>query len=344
MRRSAIVLVSLLAPASLAGQGQSAFDAIPWHRGPTTGDLGAEAQVTVPGSCLFTGRDGVRQFLELTQNPWSDAERGVLFCQPGAQDLDPWFVVFTFDPSGYVKDDERDELNAGKLLKSMQRGTAEGNKERARRGWPTLTLDGWMTSPYYDERTNNLTWATAITDSYGEKVVNHSVRLLGRGGVMHVDLVAGPGQLDDIMLDFEDVVAGFEFKQGHRYAEWRAGDRVAAYGLTGLIVGGAGLAAVKSGLLAKLWKLLAAAAVAVDAAFKSVVGLFTRKQPATPAARTPVTPPARPGGAPASRTGPVAGGPGITPTRPGMPPARPGVTSARSGVPPTPPGPAAGRR
>ena len=39
---------------------------------------------------------------------------------------------------------------------------------------------------------------------------------------------------------------------GQQYAEWRSGDKVAAYGLTGLITGGAAVAAAKTGLLAKL--------------------------------------------------------------------------------------------
>jgi uncharacterized membrane-anchored protein len=327
MRRSALVLVSVLVPASLAGQGQSPFDAIPWRTGPTKGDLGSEAQVAVPGGCLFTGRDGVKQFMDLTQNTSSDAERGVVLCQPAAGDDAPWFVVFTYEPSGYVKDDERDELDADKILKSLRRGTAEGNKERASRGWATLTINGWMTRPYYDEATNNLTWATALSDSDSERVVNHSVRLLGRGGVMHVDLVAGPEQLDDIMLDFEGIVGGFEFKQGHRYAEWRSGDRVAAYGLTGLIVGGAGLAAVKSGLLAKLWKVLVAGVVAVGAFFKRLLGLFGGKKP-TVAIRKPVVPPTGPGGA-TPKPGVVPARPGMAPTRPGAAPATPGPAAAR---------------
>jgi uncharacterized membrane-anchored protein len=247
----------------------------------------------------------------------------VLFCQPGGEEAAPWFVVFTYDPSGYVKDDERDELDANVILKNLRRATDAGNRERARRGWATLTINGWMTSPYYDESTHNLTWATSITDASGEKVVNHSVRLLGRGGVMHVDLVAGPEQIDDIMLDFEDIVAGFEFKSGHRYAEWRAGDRVAAYGLTGLIVGGAGIAAVKSGLLAKLWKVLVAGLAAVGAFFKRIFG---RKRPAVTVSRT--ASPARPG-APAAP-------PSTASARPGVPPARPPV--ARPNPAPAAPG------
>src|SRR2546426_3846944 len=38
--------------------------------------------------------------------------------------------------------------------------------------------------------------------------VNHSVRLLGRGGVMHVDLVATPAQLDALVPTFNGMITG----------------------------------------------------------------------------------------------------------------------------------------
>ena len=46
------------------------------------------------------------------------------------------------------------------------------------------------------------------------------------------------------------------------------GDRVAEYGLTALVAGGVGAAAVKSGLLGKIWKALVFAVLAVGAALK----------------------------------------------------------------------------
>ena len=133
-----------------------------------------------------------------------------------------------------------------------------------------------MEPPYYDTTTNNLTWSLSLRDSVGDSSINHSVRLLGRGGVMHADLVADAGQLYDAMPVFNKIVAGYAYKSGHRYSEWRAGDKVAAFGLTALIGGGAVAAAAKSGLLGKLWKLIVAAIVAIGAGIKS---LFKKKQP-----------------------------------------------------------------
>ena len=89
------------------------------------------------------------------------------------------------------------------------------------------------------------------------------------------------------VADVNRVLTAYRFNSGDTYAEWRPGDKVAEYGLTGLIVGGAVAAAVKTGLLkglwkfvvagvAAFWKVILAAVVAVIAGLKS---LFKRKQP-----------------------------------------------------------------
>ena len=276
------VLASLLLGAAAAASPaaaqdeQSPFWDIPWQEGPTVGVLGREAEVTVPEGCLFTGEDGVEQFNELTENITSPGERGIILC--GGD----WFVVFTYDDIGHVKDDERDALDAGAILETMLAAQKAANKERAKRGWETLSLDGWVVEPHYDVATNNLTWATSLSSSAGGASVNYSVRLLGREGVMDVDLVATPEGLDAAIPSLDSIVGGFGFAVGHRYAEWQPGDRIAEYGLTGLIAGGAAVAAVKTGLLARLWKLLVAGVVAVGAAVKR---LFGRKSGAETAVR-----------------------------------------------------------
>ncbi len=265
-----VLALNLVAAATcLAQVGGQRGTPIPWVQGPVLGELGPEARVRVPGGCAFTGQDGVRQFMEATQNPVSGAERGVVVCQTdGTQESQMWFVVFSYDPSGYVKDDERNQLDAEKILESIRRATDESNRQRRQRGWGTLSVEGWVSRPHYDLATHNLTWALSARDDSGVAVVNNSVRVLGRGGVMHVDLVTSPATLQTVLPAFGQVVAGFEYLPGSRYAEWRAGDKVASYGLTALVAGGAGAVLVKTGLLAKFWKVLVAAAVAALAGLK----------------------------------------------------------------------------
>lgn len=273
------------------GEDESArlFESIEWIAGPGTGRLGNEAEIQIPEACRFTESDGARAFMLATQNPPSGNERGILLCENPDDAEDHYFVVFTYDPSGYVRDDEGKKLDAEKILTTIRSGNEEGNKERRRLGWSTLTIDDWVRAPFYDAQTNNLTWSLRLSDEDQESTVNHSVRLLGRGGVMHVDLVTGDEQLASAVPAFESMLTGFTYVEGQRYAEWRDGDKMASYGLTALVAGGAGAAAVKLGLFGKLWKVIAGffaaagkfivvALVAIGAKMRSV---FSRKEPAT---------------------------------------------------------------
>ena len=278
-RASAAVLLCLLAVPPLAAQDQepSPFERIPWQTGPVLGDLGTEAQVQVPEGCLFTGATGTGQFLELTENPAAGNERGTIVCDLNAEGKEPWFAVFSYVDMGHVKDDERDKLDADEILASLRESNLQGNKERSERGWGILTIEGWAKPPYYDQATNNLTWATIVSSGSEGKSVNHSVRLLGREGVMNADLVANETQFALVLPTFDQMVGGFTFKPGREYAAWREGDKVAEIGLTALVAGGAGVIAAKTGLLAKLWKVIVAGVVAVGAAVKKIFG---RKAPA----------------------------------------------------------------
>ncbi len=279
----AALLALLTLPLSAPAQEQDTAPKvkIDWQDGPTVGKLGNLAEINVPEGYRFAGADGTRKFLELTQNPPSGAELGVIIPERKENQASNefWFVIFEFHEIGYVKDDDRDKLDAGNLLKELQTNTEEGNKERAKRGWPAYTIDGWYKPPFYDVSTKNLTWATrghALENGKAENSVNYSVRILGRRGTMDVDLVLGPDVVSDVMPQFAEMLKGFSFKTGHSYAEFRPGDKVAEYGLAALVAGGAAAVAFKTGLLAKFWKLIVAMFVALSAMLKRLVNYIKR--------------------------------------------------------------------
>jgi uncharacterized membrane-anchored protein len=265
-----VVGAAAVLSAAVSVRGQEQTTDIRWQAGPSVGSLGDIAQIKVPEGFRFTGQAGTRTFLELTQNPTNGSELGILL--PESVEAGRWFVVFDFNSIGYVKDDEKDKLDADDMIASIREGTEAANEERKRRGWATMSIVGWRTPPFYDTRTNNLTWAITGSGEDGN-VVNYSVRLLGRRGVMNVDLVLSPEEVDAVVPAFEKVLGGFTFKPGSRYAEFVQGDKVAAYGLTALVAGGAGAALAKSGLLGKLWKAIVLGVVALIAAIKK---LFSR--------------------------------------------------------------------
>lgn len=285
---AAAVAFLVATPGALLSQGAGG---IPWTRGPVTGKLGDVAQVDVPQNCRFTSGDGVKAFMDATENPMSGDEVGVLLCPTASADSSVWFVVFSYRFTGYVKDDEKASLDSDKILASLKEGNEAGNAERRKLGWETIDIIGWDAPPFYDANTNNLTWAVrAKTERSTEETLNRSVRLLGRGGVMEADVVASATGMRYAVPEFDSILTGYEFVAGQKYSEWQPGDKVAEFGLTALIAGGAGVAAAKLGFFGKAWKLILAALlvlkkgiivviVAVGALLKK---LFGKKEPATP--------------------------------------------------------------
>lgn len=254
----------------------SAPPAIEWIDGPGDGALGEYAHITVPEGFRFTGAKGTRMLLEAMHNPSSEGDIGLLVPKD-MEDGKDWFVVFSFDETGYVKDDEKSELDAAAMMKSMKENTKEGNEARKQRGWEPIELVGWQIEPFYNEQTHNLEWATLLKGQDGSTSINYSTRLLGRRGVMRVALVLGPDQLTAVGPAYQDLLKGFSYKGGETYAEFRKGDKVAEYGLIALVAGGAGAVAAKTGLLAKFWKLIVVGVAGAAGAVKKFFAKLSRR-------------------------------------------------------------------
>ena len=231
--------------------------------------MGNTAAVKIPDGFVFAGAMDTRKLMEAMQNPATGQELG--FVAPVTKD---WFVVFEFDDVGYVKDDEKNSLDADAMLESIRSGNEEGNKERVRRGWAPMTVIGWEQVPHYNELTHNLEWAIR-GESAGDAVVNFNTRILGRGGVMKATLVADPSIMSTVIPDFKNVLAGFNFNEGQRYNQFAKGDKIAEYGLSALIVGGATAVAVKSGMFKWLWKAIVVGFLAISGFIKKI---FSRRK------------------------------------------------------------------
>jgi uncharacterized membrane-anchored protein len=241
-----------------------------WKLGPGQGDIGAVASIAVPQGSLFLDPAGTRRFLELLGNLGSD--NNYTF---GPRDLN-WFSVFSFDPSGYLKDDEK--IDPDELLAILKQSNAASNEERKRRGLQTIVLESWYVAPHYDVQTKRLEWGTKLRGESGDSSVNYTVRLLGRTGVMSAILVSDPASLDNDMKAFKTGLAGFDFAAGQKYAEFKSGDKVAEYGLAALVVGGAAAAAAKAGLFKFLGKFIWVGLIGLAGLWAAVRRFFSRSQ------------------------------------------------------------------
>ncbi|MEY2466594.1 MAG: hypothetical protein QOD03_1115 [Verrucomicrobiota bacterium] len=238
--------------------------------GPAKAQMKNIARIDVPEGFDFIDGDGTRAMMKAYGEPVSGNELGLLAPTNG-----DWSVIFEFSNVGYVKDDDKDKLDADKLLASIKRGTEEANKERVSAGNPPLEITGWEQPPHYDETTHNLEWAVRAT-SGGHEILNYNTRLLGRKGVMEVVLILDPKELPATLPKFKNLLANYSFQTGESYAEYRPGDKVAKYGLAALVLGGAAVGAAKLGLLAWLAVLLKKGWKLVIIAFAAVAGFFKK--------------------------------------------------------------------
>jgi uncharacterized membrane-anchored protein len=234
--------------------------ALPWVDGPQKVSAVEGASLSVPVNYVFLDVASTPKFMNLTQNPRSGEEREQLLAP---SDLH-WFGILEFSADGYVEDNE--EIDADALLESLKKGTEASNAVRRENGWAEMKITGWRRPPYYDAATNRLEWAIDADNTDGTSSTNFNTRILGRHGVTSAVLVTDPQNFEKDLVEFKQALAGYEFNEGERYSEFKQGDKVAAYGLGALVLGGAAAVAAKSGFLKFIGKFLWIGIVAVLAA------------------------------------------------------------------------------
>ncbi len=237
------------------------------------------ATITIPDKFKFLGKEDTRFVLEkVWNNPPNDGNLGLLMLK-NEDPLNSTFsyaVTFSYSDEGYIKDDDAKEINYDDLLKEMKSDMNEANEYRKKEGYGSLELIGWASKPFYDEKNKKLHWAKEIKfDGTEVNTLNYNIRILGRKGVLVLNIISDIDKLEIVKKDIDLILASTDFNDGNKYADFNPSlDKVAAYGIGGLI---AGKVLAKAGLLAillKFWKFIALGAVAAFAFLKK---FFTKK-------------------------------------------------------------------
>lgn len=232
---------------------------------PQRGDIAIrEAEVTLKlteAYYFLNAEDAKKLLVQGWGNP-PEAVEGVLgmVFPAGSTPLDDnvWGAVVTWTGDGYVSDHDAKEIKPDELLKQLREGEEAENRARREAGYGETHLAGWAQPPAYDATRHALIWAKNIKFT-GEDVntLNYDVRLLGRKGVLSLNMVASMNDLPAVREASEKLQAVAQFNPGARYADYKEGDHRAAYGVAGLLASGLGLAAAKKvGLLAGLFLFL----------------------------------------------------------------------------------------
>ena len=307
-----------------ARQAQARIDAIQRRLHPVSGDVaipGANAVLHLGRDYYFLPADEARVVLtEGWGNAPSQADGVLGMVFPAGRTFadDTWGAVLTYEATGYVSDSDAASTDYADLLTQLRTGEEEANAEFQRQGFPARHLVGWAQTPVYDGRTHSLVWARNIQFAGApENTLNYDIRMLGRSGVLSLNMVTVMSDLADTRMAAQHLANAAEFTTGHRYADYRPGpDPVAEYGIAGLIAAGVGVTLVKkAGLLALILafgkKIFLVVALAVAALWRRIKRLFGWKSqeevaayeevPAALPVEAESPPPAAPGleGAPA---------------------------------------------
>ena len=195
-----------------------------------------------------------------------------------------WSAVVTYEDTGYVPDKNAKSEDYDKVEQQILDSEPDVNAERQKQGYATMHLVGWAQPPSYDPAQHSLIWARDIKFSDAPvDTLNYDVRLLGRKGVLSLNMLSTMNDLSEVRGAASDFGKAASFNPGATYADYDASvDKTAEFGLAGLVAAGAGIViAKKLGFLAIALGfgkyILGALAVAGATMRRWIAGLFGRR-------------------------------------------------------------------
>ena len=272
--RLTVLLIVLMIPA--AGHAQD--PAVNWIDGPAIAVMGDQiAQLHYTSEYVFADAADTRRLMQFIGNPVTQMEVG-LIAPRGTNNQ--WFMIFEYHPIGYIKDAQKERIDADTVLQRIKKAADQTNKKRVKDRFPALNILGWHRKPYYDVKTSRLVWAL-LADENGQRIVNYNMRLLGRYGYVSAVLVTDAEAFASMSQEVQEILNGFSFKTGKTYAEYVKGDKLSTFGLTALIAGGEAAATTKLGVLELLAKgryyILMIVLFGLSFVWASVRGVFRKK-------------------------------------------------------------------
>lgn len=235
-----------------------------WLKPGAIASVAGKAEFKGSPTYTFLGEADTDKFLKLNGNPPAGHSYTIAPTQSN------WFAILHFAPEGYIKDDEK--IDAEALLKTLKEQNAAGNESKRKQGYQTLAMESWAIPPRYDTESKRLEWGTKLRAEDNSLVVNVSTRILGRSGFTSAILVTSPDSVEADLADFKKALKDFDYVKGEKYSEWKQGDKVAAYGLGALVLGGAAAVATSKGAFKAIGLAIAAGAAAMWAFVKKLLG------------------------------------------------------------------------
>lgn len=231
------------------------------------------ANLQVPQGYKFLDAEESSYVLsELWGNPKDKSIMGMLFREGDSPMLGSLYAItISFEEEGFVEDDDAQDMDYDDLLDELREDMKLSNEERVRLGYPQVALRGWANQPYYDAEAKKLHWAKDLQfEGEEEPTLNYNIRILGRRGYLVLNAISSISALDSVNADLKPILASVNFNEGHRYSDFNPDlDKVAAYGIGGLIAGKIMAKAGFFAILAKFGKFIIMGILALFAALRN---------------------------------------------------------------------------
>ncbi|MFK7806948.1 MAG: DUF2167 domain-containing protein [Saprospiraceae bacterium] len=241
------------------------------------------ASIEVPeGFKYLNGKDSEMILTDIWGNPPSDPadqSYGMLIPTSASPLSDSSYSInITYSEEGYIDDADAKDIDYDELLSTIKSETEAMNEVRLENGYPEVHVIGWASPPFYDEANKKLHWAKEAKFGESESnTLNYNIRILGRKGYLQLNAIGEMYVFDEVNNNIAPILESVNFNEGYRYADFNPDmDKVAAYGIGGLIAGKvlakAGILAKVGILLAKFWKFILIGIVGLFAGVKKFFG------------------------------------------------------------------------
>lgn len=241
------------------------------------------ATLNVPeGYRYINGADAEKVLVDMWGNiPDEGGSLGMLFplkYSPNEDMIDGYAINITYVEEGYIKDEDAKDMDYDELMEGMKEDTKAESDMRVEAGYGPVELVGWASSPFYDQANKKLHWAKEVKfDDSEENVLNYNILALSRKGYIKLNVIGGMNALEGVKNDIDGILPSVILNEGNRYSDFDSStDNIAAYGIGGLIAGKilakTGFVAVALAFLAKAWKLILVAFLALGGGIKKLFG------------------------------------------------------------------------
>ena len=161
--------------------------------------------------------------------------------------------VDKFIGDGYIKGDDWSQVDPNEFLKELKSASIENNKERLKNGYNIVQDIRWHIKPEFNKDLGYVYYSLIVTYDDGSETFNSTAMVLGREGYTDLTFVFKENIAHLMPNEIDKVVQNFDYNSGVQYSDFKAGDKVAAYGVGALVAGSLGIKGLaKTGALVAL--------------------------------------------------------------------------------------------